>query len=515
MTIQARRHLIPGIPLIIQNSLGQTVYAQQLSDSSPSVDTDFVLYIDSNNEAACVSNNGEFRLSLSEGNVIGVATLDNSLKWIIDKSGTRIIRKSPLRCTANIRQGISKLVCFFGNGQSQEAARSSYPIIHQDSVDSGRAFRFNGGVRPLGSQSTPEVDIEVDYQEIINLAPLKEIRQGNDGETIYSSFAESLIPDLTDNEGIMCVTAGIGAQAYAELCRGQAPFTNLSHYVGRMALICELLGLEFEIGGFMWCQGGADSGDTVSEYLTKMQNYYDDCQDIAAMVNQTDVPLFLSQMTHNSTTDMTVARAQLQASLDETRNIYCVCPEYIFPSCHDEYNQNVPGVIDDTTHISSRGQSWRGAYYARCVSSVRSAIAYEPLRCISATRSGTLVDLAFNISAPNIVPPLILGNSHIDDPENYGFTWIDDGDGNSVTITNVELISENEAVRLTLSAEPTGANPKIGIATSASTNTPNYQGPIEGARSSVHDSSTDVKIISGVSHNMYNFLSSNLIDVVI
>jgi len=95
-----------------------------------------------------------------------------------------------------------------------------------------------------------------------------------------------------------------------------------------------------------------------------------------------------------------------------------------------------------------------------------------------------------------------------------GFTLLDDGDGNSPTISSVAVNGSNQII-IQLSAAPTGSNPKLGYALASTADTANQQGPVTGARGEVCDSTTATVTIptEGSARPLRRVLHTDLIDI--
>lgn len=493
------------------------VYVEGGEDpGSPSVDyldvTPFV--VDGNVGVAL--DGSSFLLSF-DGDVVGTELAEGQVRWAQRRGSAITQRRAELTMSATEKESArTKMKVIVGNGQSQESARNARPVINTDPVAPGKAMMFEAGVRPLGPQSTPEVDEEANYEGLQSLVNYYEKQDGTDGETRYGQFLKMYCTDIPADEFWVACTVGIGAQPYEQLCRGQAPFFNIAHYLGRLALGAAANDWEFDVAAWFWCQGGANSGDTFEQYYDKMVEYKGDLDELLdTMFEMSPRPIFMSQELHNtSNADMSVARAQLHFCLD-TSDAYMTAPEYIFYSSHDWLTLHPgSGAPDDTTHIFALGQAWSGAYLDRAKRVLDDEEEWAPLHCTGASRSGAVVTLTFNSTDPTIELPLVLGGSHIQNTAdgNWGIVYSDAGDGNSVSIDSMAVVGD-DTIEITLTDTPTGTEQVIRIGMGETADSASTQGPITGARNGIRDSNSETVTIGGYELTMYNHCVCDIIPI--
>jgi hypothetical protein len=114
-----------------------------------------------------------------------------------------------------------------------------------------------------------------------------------------------------------------------------------------------------------------------------------------------------------------------------------------------------------------------------------------------------VIDVTFNVPVGDIA----LDTSVVSDPGDYGVTWRDAGDGNSVSISTVAVL-DTDTLRVTLDGTPTGTAQEIGIAVSATSGA--APGPTTGARSCIRDGDTAE---DGRSVVLRNYACHQIIDV--
>jgi|GEM_PF-2144998 len=145
----------------------------------------------------------------------------------------------------------------------------------------------------------------------------------------------------------------------------------------------------------------------------------------------------------------------------------------------------LPYALPLGQHLNNYGYRWLGAYYGKVYKRVViDGQPWSPLCPIRITRSGAVITAKFHVP----VPPLVLDTINVSDPGNYGFEYYDDSP-QPPTITNVELLPDQDAVRITLSAEPTGSNQRLRYAYTGIPGQPG--GPFTGPRGNLRDSDSE------------------------
>lgn len=412
---------------------------------------------------------------------------------------------------------IRRVVAICYHGQSQAVAQN-YQVINSTAVSAGRAGMFAGGPQ-LSTPRSGTMAADDYLTPPARLAGVVDLREGvaiANYESPMSALAANILPHLPTDTGILAINVAIGGQPIENLRHGTAAWANLSLALGVARTMCVARGVAFDVGGLFWSQGGSNAGDNAETYAGKFTSgIYDPwsalMQDHGYGAHEK--PIFINAMTHNASNNLGVARAALLLHDDPVRNIIAVGPEYLYTSCNDE------GVGDGsttyTTHISAPGVIHRAYFEALAYKAeVIEAGTWTPLRIVSAIRSGATVTLTLNTGASGMVMPISLASPAIATVSNAGFSWIDNGDGNSVTINGVSVNLSNQ-IEITLSATPTGTGQAIGYALTATANNIAWQGPVDGARGSVCDSAPGSLTIDGSSYSPRRHLHTDIVSVAV
>lgn len=145
----------------------------------------------------------------------------------------------------------------------------------------------------------------------------------------------------------------------------------------------------------------------------------------------------------------------------------------------------LPYALPLGQHLNNYGYRWLGAYYGKVYKRVvMDGQPWSPLRPIRITRTGAVITARFHVP----VPPLVLDTNAVSDPGHYGFEYYDDSP-EPPAITQVELLSEENAVRISLSAVPTGSNQRLRYAYTGVPGAPG--GPFTGPRGNLRDSDSE------------------------
>lgn len=415
---------------------------------------------------------------------------------------------------SNIRRVVA--ICY--HGQSQ-AVGTNFLTLNDMPLDAGRAAMFARGPRltrfDLYAAQEDAEDYVADGAVFAGLVDLAEMPAvGGLGESPMTTLCSKILANLPADTGVIAINAAVGGQPIENLVRGKASWHNMAVALGEARRMCAARAVTFEIGALFWSQGGSNSNDSPEVYAGKFTDgIYDPwnalMQDHGYAAHE--VPVFVNGMTHSTANNMAVARSALLLHDDATRNIIAVGPEYLFTSCNDEGLGT--GGTSYTTHISAEGTIHRADFEARAYKAVViDGGAWHPLRMTAALRVGPLVTVSLNLGAANVTGPPIINSAAIASVANAGFSWIDNGDGNAVTITGVAVSGGGE-IEITLSDTPTGTGQKIGYALSATAVTANWQGPINGARGAVADSAPGSLTINGKSYSPRLHLHTDIINV--
>jgi hypothetical protein len=275
-----------------------------------------------------------------------------------------------------------------------------------------------------------------------------------DVETMSSSFA-SLVTKLTRDAGgkhdMLVSVHAVGGAPYRIMKKGMPAYAVSIAQVNAGLAVARAQGLAYDVTAVTSADGGGDHVDKNTHLagdLAEWQNDYE--TDVKAITGQTTaVPLFNTQYSSWTEYDPTspIPIAQLRAHVEHPGKVIVVGPRYAFL------------YGPDGVHLTNEGYRQMGEYYARAYRRVVVEHGtWEPLRPKTVTRSGAVITVRFLVPAP----PLVFDTKLATNPGNMGFEYADDGPA-SPTITSVS-ISGADAVAVTLSAEPTGANRRIRYA---------------------------------------------------
>ena len=279
-----------------------------------------------------------------------------------------------------------------------------------------------------------------------------------------------------ENLGIVCATYAIGGQRIDQLNDGTVPYMNGIRSVESAFNQAEALGLPLSVPFVSWRQGEADinAGTLVADYQSALLQLQIDYEtDLKAVTGQAgNIPILLDQVssqTAYNVAESVIPLLQLDIALNNPALFTCVGPKYDI-----EYRDGI--------HPFAEGFFKIGARFAQAAAELRSGGTWLPVHAVSAVRTGTEVVVTF--ACPN--GQLVIDDTLVSDPGNYGIRWIDNGDGNAVNVSGVALSATNE-LTVSLDTVPTGTGGKIGIADIGIPGNP--AGPTTGARACLRDDS--------------------------
>jgi hypothetical protein len=204
--------------------------------------------------------------------------------------------------------------------------------------------------------------------------------------------------------------------------------------------------------------------------LVQFQGDYD--TDVKVITGQTGViPMMLCQMhswTKYASTTSLIPLAQLAAAKNNPTKIFLVTPKYIF-------NYQTDGI-----HLTAADEKLLGQYYAKALASILSGAGWKPLWPISATRSGSVITIVFNVPKGD----LALDTSLVVNPGNYGFEYTD-ASGSPPAISSVQ-VTARDTVKINLASTPSGSSKKVRYAFTGVSG--NNAGRLTGARGCLRDS---------------------------
>ncbi len=441
---------------------------------------------------------GEVRVTRGEGDCHSPVMDGPVLRYVQEISGVARLKSASLLYTLSASSTVTTLWHFLIYGQSLSAGTQSTPAKTTTPPRPGRVLMFSGGVRTLGTNFPTDRTATIRDEDLAGIVDAYERTDGDRaGETVASIGGWQATKTLASTEALLMSAHGIGGQGYAWLKKGGAPYANILKAVRRARLIAALSGLAYKVPAVIWDQGQHDHDESEATYrgwLVEIQS--DLTTDINALTGGTDqVKLIVHQMAswqlYNIATSG-VPLAQLNMALQNPDKAVCVGPQYILET------------VADGMHLTAEGEYLQGLYTGRAMAAVVAGQPYTPLYVTSAVRSGAVVTLTFSDTGTALA---FDDGSLVTDPGTRGVTWHDAGNGNSVTISSVEITGAH-TIDVTLSAVPTGTAQQIGIARVATPNA--LAGPTTGPRSTIRDQSPDA---SPEGRRLYNFACIQLVNV--
>jgi hypothetical protein len=270
-------------------------------------------------------------------------------------------------------------------------------------------------------------------------------------ETISSALGNTLAALSPQTNYTSIVTRnGEGSQAYVNLKKGTTWYNKGMGQIQKAQAASTNMGHTYQVAAVTTVHGESDhvanNGPYYAGYLKEWQADYQ--ADARALTGQTNsVPMFFCQMSshtkYNSTTSL-IPGAQLWAS-EISRDLTLVCPKYFL-------------TYSDGVHLTAQSYRHLGEYYGKALKRVLvDHLPWDPLKPVKITQSGATITVDFAVP----VPPLAIDTTLVLAQTNYGFEYADDA--SSATINSVS-ITDADTMTITLSAPPTGANPRLRYA---------------------------------------------------
>jgi len=167
---------------------------------------------------------------------------------------------------------------------------------------------------------------------------------------------------------------------------------------------------------------------------------------VKAITGQTtSIPLLVSGMSgQNATRISVIAQYELDAHVRAPGKVLLVTPAY-----HLDF-------APDCRHYTARGNRRLGEYLAKVYARVvLGGETWEPVRPKSVTRASNVITIRYFVPRP----PLVLDTTHVSNPGNYGFDFVD-GSGATPAITSVQITAP-DTVQITLASTPVGPAMKL------------------------------------------------------
>jgi hypothetical protein len=376
-------------------------------------------------------------------------------------------------------------------GQSNAEGYNTDPAVTASPLDPGRAVMHTVGDRVLGNAQTPDfMSTLADRSKLVGFSDLVAVDQGAAAQTIGPTMAHGLLARLASSIGIVSANSAIGSSTFADRVPGTASYANWKVSVESAVRDARLLGKSLIVPAFVSVDGEGNGGDSLAATITNLTNDQANIEaDSKALTGQTQAVL---RVTDQAPYVRQVQLAQLKMALDLPNKFICTGPRYFLaPTLLGD------GVTPDAIHLSGLSQAIAGYHHARAMArKLIDGVNPIPLYIATAVRTGNTVICTF---AGDFVGPVVIDIALVSNPGNYGISWIDNG--NTATVTGVAITGANQ-ITVTLSAVPTGSNPRIGCARIPDAA---FQGPLTGPRSCFRDSSTDTCTINGTTYPLYRW----------
>ena len=314
-----------------------------------------------------------------------------------------------------------------------------------------------------------------------SLIPLVETWDGSQGETLASGMANLLSQRAIDAGGehrSLFSAHGVGGQPYSALRKGTVPYANGMAQVTAGLALAQAAGEAYAVRAVMIVHGESDHVANNLDYDLSLLEWQSDYQaDIQAITGQTrPIPLITDQMssfTAYGAATSVIPQLQLEASRAAPDRIVLMGPKYVLP------------YVPDGVHLTGEAERWLGEMHAKVFERVLvNGEPWHPVSPREITREGAEITIRFWVPAP----PLVLDETIVTNPGNYGFGY-SDSSGAAPTITSVALAGEDSVV-ITLSAPPVGGNQRVTYAMNGTPGQP--AGPTTGARGNLRDSDATV-----------------------
>lgn len=417
---------------------------------------------------------GEFQVTFGANNCIAPTIEGSVLTWLEMAGGIATEHEMQLVGTLNLSAGVTVLNHILIHGQSNSYGSVNQPALSTIAPMPGRLKMLAGGQRSLGNHHNTGTNSVLPDQHIFPLADGAEITDAGSGESPATQLGYEFLSRRPAAEALVTSCHGIGGQGMVALRRGTLPYANMLKAVAWLRAACWIEGIEYRLAGMYLDQGENGITSTQSAKAAELTSFQSELtQDINAIRGGTSEVLVALVQTSNFTkynvTTSGVPMAQLQLAIDQPAKFLCVGPRY------------TEETVVDGVHMVNEGSAFMGALGGRALADAFNGGNPMPLYVISSVRSGTSVVVTFNRNVE-------INTSLVTNPGTSGVTWIDDT--SSATVSSVAAGPGASQVTVTLSAVPTGANPKIGIAALGTSGA--NGGPATGARSTIRDTSTDV-----------------------
>ncbi len=371
-------------------------------------------------------------------------------------------------------------------GQSLSNGGAAIPAITVTPPLPGRVVMYNGGVRVLGtSQDSSYPTTPVPDLNLLSWVDAVERTDGNAGESPACGMGARLAATYPATDAILLAACGVGGQGYAAIGPGTVPDANFRRAVIRGWIMCQLLGLLFEVSVHV-DHGETDravASGTYKGWAVAWQAHY------TAMVQSIvpghgEVKLYISQLanwTAYALSASTVPDDQAAAARENPGKIYLTGSRYPFATGSD-------GI-----HLTPAASKALGEQHADAELRVAAG---QPscFAALTAVRTGNEIIVSGDVP----VGPIVRDTATVTDPgpelaaavppiagNKYGFRYVQTG-GTPVTVNDV-VVDGGTQIKVILSGDP-GAVATQALRIAMDGVAGNHGGPTSGPRACFRDS---------------------------
>lgn len=304
-------------------------------------------------------------------------------------------------------------------------------------------------------------------------------------ETLCYSLHDEMMRKLNYAPVLIGFSLGIGGFALADLVKTTQHYTNTQTAITDITAKALAAGYRFWLPAVYWRHGESDAAN--ASYEAQMVSYRSDFNtDTKGITGQASNIWFIMAAPSSFVEGLDKAvLAMLALHENQTTGFVLSHPSYMLD--YDIYAQGVT-TDDDYVHLSVRGQQMDGEYAKKAWrQTVFGKTRWEPLRPLSAVRSGANIDVTFNVP----VGSLVLDTTTVTERSGTvkGFEFVDDS-GSTPAISSVTVIATDK-VRIALAGTPTGtqASQKVKYALKGHDGSAPFNAS-EMARGNLRDSDT-------------------------
>lgn len=372
-------------------------------------------------------------------------------------------------------------------GQSVDMGYGDSVPIHTSAIEAGFVVMFASGIRKRGTdQSQPWSGFSAEWEEGERLVDAYEFNHGLSGETGLAYLGSLMWRDGAATDAILVATEAMGSTNASENSTGVMLQNVIDSFV-RGYEIAMINGLDWVPDHCRYdaMQAEAVSGTSKAAAMTLLTTFQAALTTAvnAATGHVGEIRVVSTQPAGGAS--LGAAQAMLQVARDFPTKHLCPGPGYVY--------EHVASESPFRIHRTATGHCLAEAYANRTVRDGE-----LPLHVTSAVRTLAEVVLSFG----GREGALSLDTSVVSNPGNFGVSWVDNGDGNVVTISSVALFNANTQIKVTLSATPTGTGQKIRV---VDVGDASDSGPTTGKRSNIRDSAPDTEEIDSVTYNLYRY----------